>query len=132
MCTRWLTSRCEGGERMIFVAIGGFFGAICRFAISNWVKAHVNTVLPLATFGINLLGSFLLGICVGVGPSSSIQLLAGTGFLGAFTTFSTFSVESVRLYDSRGLLAAASYLCISCLCGGILAFTGWWLAELLF
>ncbi|WP_107841536.1 fluoride efflux transporter CrcB [Metasolibacillus meyeri] len=115
---------------MIFVAIGGFFGAISRFAISNWVKAHVKTNLPLATFAINLVGSFLLGVCIGIGPSSSIQLLVGTGFLGAFTTFSTFSVESVKLYESRGLLAAVTYLCLSCLFGILLAFAGWWVSSI--
>ncbi|WP_042473197.1 fluoride efflux transporter CrcB [Bacillus ndiopicus] len=114
---------------MIFVAIGGFFGAISRFAISNWIKQHFRTYFPLATFCINLIGSFLLGICVGLGPISSLQLLAGTGFLGAFTTFSTFSVESVKLYESRGLLAAATYMCLSCVLGILLAFIGWWLMS---
>ncbi|KYG91963.1 camphor resistance protein CrcB [[Bacillus] sp. KCTC 13219] len=112
---------------MIYVAIGGFFGAISRFAISNWVKQHVHTYFSLATFCINLLGSFLLGVCIVLSPNSSWQLLFGTGFLGAFTTFSTFSVESVKLYENKGLLAAVLYMSASCLLGILLAFAGGWL-----
>ena len=76
---------------MIFVAIGGFFGAIARFSISEWVKKQLHSPGLVATFSINCVGSFFLGLCMGLGVNDEIQNLLCIGFLGAFTTFSTFS-----------------------------------------
>lgn len=92
----------------LLVATGGFFGAITRFAISNWFKKRNKTQFPLATFLINITGAFLLGYIIGNGVTTGWQLLLGTGFMGAFTTFSTFKLEAVQLLN-RKILALSFY-----------------------
>ena len=86
----------------LLVATGGFFGAITRFAISNWFK-RTKTSFPIATFLINITGAFLLGYIIGNGVTTGWQLLLGTGFMGAFTTFSTFKLESIQLFNRKTL-----------------------------
>ena len=87
----------------LLVATGGFFGAITRFAISNWFKRRNKTQFPLATFLINITGAFLLGYIIGNGVTTGWQLLLGTGFMGAFTTFSTFKLEAVQLLNRKNI-----------------------------
>jgi CrcB protein len=82
----------------LMVFIGGSIGAVCRYAISIQMKRIISTEFPLATFLINLTGSFLLGMLLASEPGGLMRLLLGTGFLGGFTTFSTFQVENVTLF----------------------------------
>jgi CrcB protein len=108
----------------ILVAVGGFFGAIARFGISNWFKKNIPSRFPIATLLINLAGAFLLGIIVSKGLNSSWQLLLGTGFMGAFTTFSTFKLENIQLHADKKWGILVSYLMISYTFGILLAFLG--------
>lgn len=109
------------------VATGGFFGAISRFFLGNILPPADGKRFPAATFTVNLTGSFLLGMLLGIAPSESMVVLIGTGFLGAYTTFSTFSLETVQLARNRqwGMLTAftsASYmLCFAGAYAGFLA-----------
>lgn len=64
----------------IFIAIGAFFGAVSRFSLSRWINRAFPAKFPLATFFINLSGSFMLGLLFGAGAGSSWRLLLGTGF----------------------------------------------------
>ncbi|MCZ2723222.1 fluoride efflux transporter CrcB [Marinomonas sp. 15G1-11] len=101
------------------VAVGGAFGAVCRFALSVFVNHHIKTIFPLATLGINVLGSILMGVCFVMinerFPSlEPYRPLVMVGFLGAFTTFSTFSLEIVSLIHQQAWLSAISYLLLSC------------------
>lgn len=80
----------------LYVAIGGFFGAIARYGVSQLVKQN-NLHFPFATFFVNTIGSFLLGVVIGSVFPSSMRLFFGVGFLGSFTTYSTFMVENVKL-----------------------------------
>ena len=101
----------------LLVFIGGAAGAVCRFAISIQMKRIISVEFPLSTFLINLIGSFLLGLLLAVHTGGSLQLLLGTGFLGGFTTFSTFQVENVTLYLKRNYRTLALYLAMSvCFC----------------
>lgn len=106
------------------VAIGGFFGAIARLGISNWFKKRYSSAFPLGTLFVNLLGAFLLGFIIGKGVNSSWQLLFGTGFMGAFTTFSTFKLESIQLYSNKNWRMIAIYLGITYTFGILFAFLG--------
>ncbi len=94
----------------LLVATGGFFGAITRFAISNWFKKRNKTSFPIATFLINITGAFLLGYIIGNGVTTGWQLLLGTGFMGAFTTFSTFKLESIQLFNRKNFSIFLLYL----------------------
>lgn len=108
----------------IMVAFGGFFGAITRYSISQWMKKRKPTSFPLATFIINLMGSFLLGLIYGTETGGLPLLLLGTGFMGAFTTFSTFKLENIQLIVNKKWTIQVIYLVLSYLLGISLAFLG--------
>lgn len=95
------------------VAVGGAAGACLRFATTLWVGIPVMPAWPWATFGVNLVGSFLFGflaVALASLPVGEIWRLAlMTGMLGALTTFSTFSFELVRLVEARAFILAAGY-----------------------
>lgn len=88
----------------LLLIIGGIAGALSRFHGARILQARLGSTFPFGTFVINLTGSFVLGLLGGwlaVHPVSwgqSISLLLGTGFCGAYTTFSSFSFETVQLW----------------------------------
>ena len=115
---------------MIFVAIGGFFGAVGRFTFSEYIKKHVQIPGYFATFIVNCIGSFLLGFIFGLELTNAFYQLIAIGFLGAFTTFSTFSFEVVQLVEKRNYQSAIGYLISSiCFCV-LLASIGYFLTTL--
>ncbi|OZE18799.1 chromosome condensation protein CrcB [Rhodococcus sp. 05-2254-6] len=87
----------------LWIAAGGGLGAVFRFVVDAEVKSSLaaRTSFPWATVGINVSGSFLLGVLAGWvmfrAGSTDVQAVIGTGFCGGYTTFSTASVETVRL-----------------------------------
>ncbi|GAB3913225.1 putative fluoride ion transporter CrcB 2 [Microlunatus endophyticus] len=86
------------------VAAAGGIGAAARFAIDGLVRARLAPRFPVGTMIINLSGSLLLGLLAGLvtaGLPTEAQILAGTGFLGGYTTFSSASVETIRLIQER-------------------------------
>ncbi|MDX1888860.1 fluoride efflux transporter CrcB [Mycolicibacterium sp. 050158] len=90
--------------------LAGACGAVARFLVDSSVKARWRTAFPWATVAINVTGSLLLGILAGLvlfqGQAAAWQTVAGTGFCGGYTTFSTASFETVRLVQqNRRLLA---------------------------
>ncbi|MBP2239745.1 CrcB protein [Cytobacillus eiseniae] len=85
----------------LLVGIGGFFGAICRYVVTNVMKRLFLDQKPYGTMAVNLSGSFLLGLLFGLSESNEYNLLLGTGFLGAYTTFSTFKLESIQLFEKK-------------------------------
>lgn len=97
-------------QNLLWVGIGGFFGANARYLMTLWVNDLFSVrvgSLPLGTLGVNVLGSFglaVFGVWFGarVGLPMNVKLLIGTGFFGAFTTFSTFANESVTLIQMGG------------------------------
>jgi len=111
----------------VLVAMGGFFGAICRYAVSNLVQSKHNSPFPYGTFIINLTGSFLLGFLFGTHNTlePEIFFLFGTGFLGAYTTFSTFQFESIELIRKKRRLLSLTYMVLSVVFGIFLAYLGY-------
>ncbi|WNB92770.1 fluoride efflux transporter CrcB [Bacillus sp. NEB1478] len=107
-----------------FVAAGGFLGAICRFSTTKWISKNWPSELPIATLLINIAGSFLLGIIIGSGINHSAVLFLGTGFMGAFTTFSTFKLENIQLHANRKRNVMIQYLVFSYMGGILFAFLG--------
>ncbi|MCW2541875.1 MAG: crcB [Frankiales bacterium] len=106
---------------MLLVFLGGAIGAPSRYLTDRFVQARTGGRFPYGTLLINVVGCFVLGlIAAGVaqrGWSSNVQALAGTGFCGGLTTFSTFSVETVELSRQGRLIAAAGYVAVSCALG---------------
>lgn len=97
---------------LLSVGIGGFIGAILRFSISNWVGRTTTTAFPWGTLSVNVLGSFLIGFLFLYFQQSNLSLtqkaLFITGLLGALTTFSTFSLETVLLMEKELYVRAFS------------------------
>ena len=95
----------------VLVALAGAIGAPLRYLVDAWVQRH-SSGLPWGTFVINATGSLLLGLISGFalyqGLPDTPKLLIGTGFCGAYTTFSTFTFESVRLAEDGSLLEASA------------------------
>lgn len=88
----------------VLVAVAGGLGAAGRFAIDGIVRSRLAMSFPLGTMIINLSGSLFLGLLAGLvtaGFPNQVQILAGTGFLGGYTTFSSASVETLRLIQER-------------------------------
>lgn len=100
------------------VALGGALGAVARYQISLWVHARYPGPFPLGTFVVNLTGCLLLGLLVGTldaRPVTSPQarLFLGVGLLGAFTTFSTFELETLSALERGAVGMAFLYVALS-------------------
>lgn len=101
----------------LLVGIGGVFGSITRFALGKYISEHSKTAFPRGTFIINITGAFLLGIVASFHNYSNTYLLLGDGFLGAYTTFSTFMYEGFNLFQEEEKLDAFKYIIGSLLIG---------------
>ncbi|HBU67700.1 fluoride efflux transporter CrcB [Lactobacillus salivarius] len=114
---------------MIEVALGAGLGASVRYLMTQALKSRTR-VFPWATFIINITGALLLGFLHSKITSSHILLLLGTGFLGGYTTFSTFQVELVTLVNNRKRKMMLIYLLLTVTCGILAAYCGSWLGKL--
>ena len=110
----------------LLVATGGALGALGRWAIGSY---RGDMAFPWATLGINLVGSLMLGIISAAFSGGSIPkdaiLFLGVGFMGAFTTMSTYSFEVVEMGESGAYGALAAYAIVTALGCPLLAFLGW-------
>ncbi len=105
-----------------WVAIAGGAGAVVRFVVDGRVLAATGGRLPWGTALINLSGAFVLGLIAGAAPGHAFTLILGTGFLGAYTTFSTWMLETLLLGESGRTNAAVANLVGQLVAG--LAFAG--------
>ena len=112
----------------LLVMVGGAVGAMCRYAVSIQIRRILSTEYPMATFLINITGSFLLGMLLGSQADSMIRLLIGTGLLGGYTTFSTFQVENLTLFRRKSYGTLLLYTMLSAGFGIALAWLGFRLA----
>jgi CrcB protein len=99
------------------VAVGGFVGAPSRYLLDRAISRRIESDVPWGTFVVNISGSLLLGFLTGLTLSGHLseigKALLGTGFCGAYTTFSTFSFETVRLLEDGRVLDAAGNVVFS-------------------
>jgi len=110
-------------KALLLVAIGGAFGSVTRFKLSEYVVLHTaDWRFPAGTFAVNVLGCLLAGLLAGLAERHAIvspqtQLLLFVGVLGGFTTFSAFGLETVILFRRGELLVAAANIASSVVVG---------------
>ncbi len=109
-------------QNFFLVGIGGAVGAMCRFAL---YRLFPGAEPYWVTLGINIIGSFIIGIVLGFASTTSsshenIKLIVATGICGGFTTFSAFSAENIQLLTQQKYLIAFAYSALS-VCLGIAA-----------
>lgn len=115
---------------VLLVLLGGAVGAPARYLTDQAVQRRHGTAMPWGTWTVNVSGSLALGVVVAAGPGWLVTL-AGTGFCGALTTFSTFGYETVRLAE-EGELSSAVWNAVGSLTAGLAAAAlGWWLGSAL-
>jgi CrcB protein len=105
------------------VAIGGV-GAVLRFLVDRAVSARAAGSFPYGTLAVNLSGALLLGVLSGLALSPQVALLAGTAFVGSYTTFSTWMLETQRLGEERQLRPAVANIVVSLVLGLAAAWLG--------
>lgn len=116
---------------VLFVAIGGFFGAMARYTVTRSMTKKFSGTFPHATLFVNLLGSFILGLMLGFQVSTTMNLLLAVGFLGAFTTFSTINLELLKFINEKNWVFFTNYIGLTYLFGIVVAFAGFTTASLL-
>jgi CrcB protein len=120
----------------VLVAAGAVVGAPLRYLTDRAVQARWGADFPWGTLAVNAAGSLVLGLVTGAvaarAASGQLQLLVGTGFCGALTTYSTFSYETLRLLESGTLRRAATNVAVSLVVGLAAVYAGAGLAGLLF
>ena len=117
-------------QHILLVSAGGAIGAAMRYLVGEWLG---NDGFPYATLSVNLLGSLVLGVVtVGIAQhviSENLAFVFATGFLGAFTTMSAYSVETIAMFDRGDSTLAFSYIGLTMLLCPILALIGWKVGE---
>jgi len=123
-------------QNILAIALGGALGAISRYGLGIWISSKWNQGFPLHTFLINISGAFLLGFLnilfierLTISPLWRLGI--GVGFLGAFTTFSTFGLEVISLLEGGSLFTAGLYTLLSVVVGFTCVALGVGLARLL-
>jgi len=117
-----------------WVGLGGFLGANARYLLGGWISERLGTVFPYGTFVINVTGSFILGFFMAYAQerpwiAPSARLMFAVGFVGAYTTFSTFEYETMRLIQDREVLLAMLNVVGSLIAGTIAVLGGFALGE---
>lgn len=116
----------------LHVALGGAIGAMLRFGAGVAVLRFASPGFPVAVLGVNILGSFLMGVFVVFSVHRGLEYLnpfVMTGVLGGFTTFSAFSLEAFTLYEQGQTGQAALYVALSVICSLLALALGVWLAR---
>jgi fluoride exporter len=114
---------------LLWVGLGGFLGSIARYLLSGWAAARWGVIFPWGTFIINISGSFILGFFLAFAQERpwvhpQARLLFAIGFVGAYTTFSTYTYESIRLMMNGQFALASAYIVGSVVFGLVAVFAG--------
>jgi len=121
----------------IFVGAGGILGAIVRYLITVYFTTHNPMSFPIETLAINILGSFLLTFITNILIDEYrlifyVKLGVTTGFIGAFTTFSTFSMETINMILNGKIFNAFLYIFLSIAGGLFMSYAGFYSADKIF
>lgn len=115
--------------QLVYIGLFGALGCLARYFVSGWTYALTGRWLPFGTLAVNVIGSFLLGLVMegtlrSTLLSPEVRMGITTGFMGGFTTFSTFSYETARLLEEGSLLQAGANILLNVLICLIFAAAG--------
>ena len=118
--------------KYLYIIIGGAIGSLLRFLLSDFIATKWNTTFPYGTFSVNLIGSLLIGFLFGLFSMNGqldekVRFLLFIGFLGGFTTFSSFALENMKLMNAGLFSTTILYILLSNFFGIGLAFAGYFL-----
>jgi CrcB protein len=104
--------------QLLLVAVGGAIGSVLRYSVGIWALRIAGPNFPWGTLAVNVIGCFLIGVLAELitrryGGSVELRLLLITGFLGGFTTFSAFSLDTIALFERGALMAGITYVVAS-------------------
>ncbi len=108
----------------VLAAPAGALGALARFGTGRVLAARAGLHAPWGVLAVNLIGAFLLGFLVGLHPADGVVLVVGTGFLGSYTTFSTWMIETDALAEARRWTGAVLNLVVPATGGIMIAAAG--------
>jgi len=122
-------------QKMLLLAMAGSMGTLCRYGMSGMVQPYVGGSCPLGTRVVNVLGCFLVGSLWALFDerlevSNETRTIILVGFMGAFTTFSAFALETGELLRGAGYLQAAGNLMLQNVLGIAMLFAGFFLGKL--
>lgn len=121
-------------KTLLFIFIGGGLGSVLRYGLSKVL--NTGFIFPFGTLAVNILGSLILGIIMGVVLKNNLQtspsvLFLSVGFCGGFTTFSAFAFENMNFLKNGDYLSFVSYSAASLILGIIAVFIGLWMSKLI-
>lgn len=111
------------------VAVVGGIGAVLRFVVDRAVARRVARAFPFGTLAVNISGALVLGFLGSLALGRDAALLVGTGFVGAYTTFSTWMLETQRLGEERQTWTALANIVVSVVLGMAAAVLGQWVGQ---
>ncbi|MDL2243546.1 fluoride efflux transporter CrcB [Bacteroidales bacterium OttesenSCG-928-J19] len=122
-------------KEILLVGLGGGVGSIFRYLTSVLVSKHCPSIFPWGTLVVNVIGCLLIGLLLGMIEknqllSPGLRFLLVTGFCGGYTTFSTFALENVNLFNTQHSLTAILYIAASILLGLLAVWGGLYLIKL--
>ncbi len=119
---------------MLLIGTGGFLGSVMRYGSNQMMVKLFDSTHPIGTFFVNIAGSFLIGIILGLFEkgdlvSTNWKLFLAVGFCGGFTTFSSFALENLNFLQSNQFFISMMYIGFSIIAGLSAVYFGFWAVK---